>query len=135
MSAQGNDALVTAGLSRAKIRALRAVCDALADGLDLTALAEEPAETAHARLCAISGIGPWTADVFLLFCVGHADIFPAGDLALREAVRAAFSLEARPDIARVDAMARAWRPWRGVAARLFWAYYRTLRQGRDVLPL
>lgn len=135
LSSHNDAALAAVGLSRPKIRTLRAVCAALSDGLDLTSLAEAPADEAHTRLCAISGIGPWSADIFLLFCAGHADIFPCGDLALREALRVAFALEVRPNVREVAEMARAWQPWRGIAARLFWAYYRTLRQGRDVLPL
>ena len=135
LCAHDDPALAAAGLSRPKIRTLRAVCAALSEGLDLASLAEAPSDEAHARLCAISGIGPWSADIFLLFCAGHPDIFPCGDLALREALRAAFGLEARPGVREAGEMARVWQPWRGIAARLFWAYYRTLRQGRDVLPL
>ena len=83
---RASDALRAAGLSAPKIRTLRAVAAACRDGLDLDALAELPAEEAHGRLTAIKGIGPWTADIYLLFCLGHPDIFPAGDLALRNAV-------------------------------------------------
>ncbi|AXS38863.1 DNA-3-methyladenine glycosylase [Breoghania sp. L-A4] len=124
-----------AGLSKPKIRALRAVAAALSDGLDLAALAETDAVSAHKTLCAIHGVGPWTADIFLLFCAGHPDIFPARDIALQNAVRDAFSLETRPDPKALDAIAEAWTPWRGIAARLFWAYYRVMKQGRDGLPV
>ena len=124
-----DDAVMRAvGLSAAKIRTLRAVAAASLDGLDLDALACAPAEAAHARLTAIKGIGPWTADIYLLFCVGHADIFPAGDLALRNAVADAFGLATPVSVAEIDAVAERWSPWRGVAARLFWAYYRAVRQ-------
>jgi DNA-3-methyladenine glycosylase II len=115
------------GLSGAKIAALRAVAAAEKDGLDLDGLARLPGEAAHARLTAIRGIGPWTADVYLLFCLGHADVFPAGDLALRNAVADAFRLEAPVPIAALQTRAARWSPWRGVAARLFWAYYRARR--------
>ena len=110
------------------MRTLRAAAAASLDGLDLDALAEAPAEEAHARLTAVKGIGPWTADIYLLFCVGHADIFPAGDLALRNAVANAFGLALPVGVAEIDAIAERWSPWRGVAARLFWAYYRAVRQ-------
>ena len=82
-----------AGMSAPKIRALRAAAAACRDGLDLDALADQPAEAAHARLCEVHGIGPWTADIYLLFCLGHPDIFPVGDLALRNAVADAFAME------------------------------------------
>ncbi|MNL82113.1 hypothetical protein D3C87_2094110 [compost metagenome] len=68
-----------------------------------------------------------------MFCGGHADVFPAGDVALRAAVGDAFAFDMRPDIADVAALARAWQPWRSVAARLFWAYY-AARSGRNALP-
>ena len=75
-------------------------------------------------LVAVKGIGPWTADIFLLFCLGHPDAFPAGDLALQEAAKLALGLKTRPDAARLERIAERWRPWRGVAARMLWAYYR-----------
>lgn len=126
--------LAAAGLSRPKIATLRAVEGALGDGLDLAALGDLPGEVAQARLEAIKGIGPWSAEVFLLFCLGHPDVFPAGDLALREAVRHAFSLEARPDQRETMRRAQAWRPCRGIAARLFWGYYRSVTGRGAGLP-
>ena len=86
------------------------------------------AADAHRALVAVSGIGPWTADIFLLFCLGHPDAFPAGDIALQEAARLALGLETRPDARRLEAIAERWRPWRGVAARMLWAYYRQAKQ-------
>jgi DNA-3-methyladenine glycosylase II len=126
--------LAAAGLSRPKIATLRAVEDALGGGLDLAALGLLPAEEAEARLTAIKGIGPWSAEVFLLFCLGHPDVFPAGDLALREAVRHAFSLKVRPDQRETLRRAQAWRPCRGIAARLFWGYYRSVTGRGAGLP-
>ncbi|HET7714197.1 MAG TPA: DNA-3-methyladenine glycosylase [Bauldia sp.] len=126
--AGADDAVLRAiGLSTAKIATLRAVAAAHAGGLDLDRLAELPGEAAHARLTAIRGIGPWTADVYLLFCLGHADIFPAGDLALRNAVADAFGRDGPLPVAELHAMAEMWSPWRAVAARLFWSYYRARR--------
>ncbi len=125
--------LKRAGLSAAKIKTFRAVARALRDGaLDLDALAELPAEQAHAALVALKGIGPWTADIYLLACVGHADAFPAGDLALQEAAKLAFRKRKRPTAKQLARMAEPWRPWRGVAARLLWTYYRAVKR-RDVI--
>jgi DNA-3-methyladenine glycosylase II len=82
----------------------------------------------------LHGIGPWTADIYLLFCLGHADAFPAGDLAVQEAARIAFGLRKRPDPKALTKLAEAWRPWRGVAAHLLWAYYHAVKK-RDVVPV
>ena len=102
------------------------------DGLDLDALAELPADDAHRALTELHGVGPWTADIYLLFCLGHADAWPAGDLALQEAARMALSLKARPSTKDMTRMAEPWRPLRGVAAYLLWTYYRTVKR-RDTL--
>src|SRR5688500_15888603 len=128
------DEFRAAGLSRPKIRTIRAVAAATAEGsLDLDALAGLPADDAHARLTAVKGIGPWTADVYLLFCLGHADAFPAGDLAVQEATRLAYRLETRPTPPELLARAESWRPWRGVAAKVLWAYYRLAKRRDGVL--
>jgi DNA-3-methyladenine glycosylase II len=129
--------LAKLGLSAAKIRTLRAIASALDSGaLDLNGLVDEDADVAHAALTAVHGIGPWTADIYLLTCLGHSDAWPAGDLALQEAARLAFSLPARPTAKEMLPLAEAWRPWRGVAARVLWTYYRSLkrREGAPVLP-
>jgi DNA-3-methyladenine glycosylase II len=127
--------LAAIGLSAPKIRALKEIAKAIASGrLDCDALADLPAEAAHPALCAVHGIGPWTADIYLLICLGHPDAWPAGDLALQEAVRLAFALPARPSAKETVVLADPWRPWRGVAARLLWAYYRAVKQ-RDPVPL
>ncbi|HET9617403.1 MAG TPA: DNA-3-methyladenine glycosylase 2 family protein, partial [Pseudolabrys sp.] len=86
----------------------------------------------HAALVQLHGIGPWTADIYLLFCLGHADAFPAGDLAVQEAVRIAFNLRKRPDAKALTKIAEAWRPWRGVAAHLFWAYYHVVKRREGI---
>jgi DNA-3-methyladenine glycosylase II len=123
-----------AGFSRPKQRAVLAAAEAVADdGLDLEALCLLDAGEAMARLTAVHGIGRWTAEVYLLFAAGHPDIFPARDVALQTAVGRAFGLAARPDEKALIAIAESWAPWRGVAARLFWAYYRALR-GREAVP-
>ncbi len=129
------DRLARLGLSRPKIRAIKEIARAIAGGvLDCEALPDMPADAAHAALCAVHGIGPWTADIYLLFCLGHPDAWPAGDLALQEAARLAFALPERPNVKQISALAEPWRPWRGVAARLLWAYYRAIKQ-RDVIPV
>ena len=92
------------------------------------------ADEAHAALTALHGIGPWTADIYLLFCLGHADAWPAGDLALQEAARIAFGLKKRPDAKEMAKLAETWRPWRGVAAHLLWAYYRVVKR-REGAPV
>jgi DNA-3-methyladenine glycosylase II len=122
------DDLRACGLSAAKIRALRAVAQAVVEGgLDLKGLSALDAEVAHKALVAVKGVGPWTADIFLLFCLGHPDAFPAGDLALQEAAKLALNLKRRPDAVRLERIAERWRPLRGVAARMLWAYYRGVK--------
>ena len=86
------------------------------------------ADVAHEALVALHGVGPWTADIYLLFCLGHADAFPAGDLAVQEAARIALNLRKRPDAKALTKIAEAWRPWRGVAAHLMWAYYHVVKK-------
>ncbi|EJW12976.1 DNA-3-methyladenine glycosylase II [Rhodovulum sp. PH10] len=127
--------LARIGLSAAKIKSVKAIAAAIAEGaLDLDGLADLAADEAHQKLVAVHGIGPWTADSYLLFCLGHADAWPAGDLALQEAARLAFGLDARPTAKAMAEMAEAWRPWRGVAAFLLWGYYRVVKQRDPVLP-
>jgi DNA-3-methyladenine glycosylase II len=121
--------LARAGLSGPKIRTLKAIARAIERGqLDLAALATLPADEAHRRLTDIHGIGPWTADVYLLFCLGHADAWPAGDLALQEAARLWLGLRTRPSSRDMGPLAEAWRPWRGAAACMLWSYYRAAKQ-------
>ena len=93
-------------------------------GLDLDKLAHAPETEVHEALTALPGIGPWSADIYLLFCLGRADAFAAGDLALQIAARAAIGLPERPSREELFAIAERWRPWRGVAAHLLWAYYK-----------
>jgi DNA-3-methyladenine glycosylase II len=122
------------GLSAPKIRTLKAIARAIISGkLVPSALAELAADEAHAALTAIHGIGPWTADIYLLASLGHADAWPAGDLALQEAARLAFALETRPTAKEMVALAETWRPLRSVAARMLWTYYR-FRKGREGAP-
>ena len=129
------DKLARIGLSRPKIRTLKALSKAFAKReIDIEALARMDADAAHAALIGLHGIGPWTADVYLLFCLGHADAWPAGDLALQEAARLAFHLKQRPAAAEMIDLAEPWRPWRGVAAHVLWNYYRAVKK-RDAIPI
>ncbi|HMN71993.1 MAG TPA: DNA-3-methyladenine glycosylase 2 family protein [Rhodoblastus sp.] len=131
LGAADDAALRGCGLSAPKMKTLRAIAHALeSKSLDLDALAAMTAEDAHAALCAVHGVGPWTADIFLLFCLGHPDAWPAGDLALQEAARIALNLRTRPDTKKLEKIGERWRPLRGVAARLLWSYYRVVKEGR-----
>lgn len=123
------------GLSRAKETTLKGAAQAVLDGtIDPQGLCSLPCEQAIAAMTGIKGIGAWTAEVYLLFCAGHADIFPAGDVALQGAAGHALGLEDRPDQKALREIAAMWQPWRGVAARLLWAYYATAMRRGDVLP-
>lgn len=130
------DDLRGCGLSAPKIRTLRAICEAVASGvLDFAALPHMEAHEAHDVLVGIKGIGPWTADIFLLFSLGHPDAWPVGDLALQEAARMALKLRKRPDAARLEKLGERWRPYRGAAARLLWSYYGAVKQrAKDARP-
>ncbi|MEY9221669.1 3-methyladenine DNA glycosylase/8-oxoguanine DNA glycosylase [Bradyrhizobium ottawaense] len=96
-------------------------------------LAEEDADAAHHTLIALPGIGPWTADVYLLFCLGHGDAWPAGDLAVQEAIKVGLGLQARPTEKQMAPLAEPWRPLRGAAAHLWWSYYRAVKKREGVL--
>lgn len=122
-----------AGLSRPKQRALLSVSQAVLDDLDLSRLCEMEAEEAIARMTTVAGIGRWTAEVYLLSAAGHPDIFPARDVALQTAVGHALGIDPRPGEKRLIEIAESWAPHRGVASRLFWAYYRHIR-GREGAP-
>ena len=108
--------LRAAGLSGFKVRTLTGIAAAAADGFDLDAVHDLPADQAVTTMTALKGIGPWTAEIYLLFCVGHPDIFPAGDLALQSAVQEAHRMQKRPDEKKLRQIAKKWSPWRGVAA-------------------
>jgi DNA-3-methyladenine glycosylase II len=127
--------LRAAGLSAGKVRTIRAAAVEIVEGrLPLDRLHDLPAEEAHGLLTRVKGIGPWTADIYLLFCLGHPDAFPSGDLAVQEAARLAYGLEERPDARALTALAERWRPWRGIAAKVLWAYYRAAK-ARDGSPV
>ena len=128
------DRLGRLGLSAAKIKTLKYVARELAaERLNLEVLAEEDADAAHLTLTALHGIGPWTADLYLLFCLGHGDAWPAGDLAVQEAIRLGLGLKMRPTAKQMAPLAEPWRPLRGAAAHLWWSYYRAIKKREGVI--
>lgn len=125
----GEQDLRECGLSRQKIRYAQAL--AAAD-IDFTALRGCPTDEVVKTLIAVPGIGPWTAEIYAMFSLGHADVFAPGDLALQEAARILFDLPERPKERVLRQMAQAWSPWQSVAARLLWAYYRVAKQREGI---
>ncbi len=128
------DRLGRLGLSAAKIKTLKSLArEIAAERLNLEALGNEDADAAHDTLTSLHGIGPWTADVYLLFCLGHGDAWPAGDLAVQEAIRIGLGLRSRPSAKEMAPLAEPWRPLRGAAAHLWWSYYRAIKQREGVI--
>ena len=133
-----DDALRGAGLSRPKVAHSRSLAAAYADGrLDDDRIASMDDGEAIATICAVRGLGPWTAEVYLLFALERPDIFPAGDIALTGAFAHLHGLAARPDTAAMRVIARAWSPHRSLAARLLWHHWRhtTGRPAMDDMPI
>ncbi len=121
------------GQSGAKYRTIRAIAEAVSAGeFDFAPLAELPAEEAIARLTKLKGIGPWTAEIYLMFSAQHPDIFPAGDVALQRAVGWAFEMPESPPVKDLINLAKAWSPHRSTAALLFWRYYRAVRNKEGI---
>ena len=116
-----DDELRACGLSRQKVRYARALAE---ERINFKDLRDEPNAEIIRQLTGVSGIGVWTAEIYAMFSLGRADVFAPGDLALQEAVRILFALEERPKERALREMAQSWSPWRAVAARLLWAYYR-----------
>ena len=129
---QDDAALLGAGLSRPKAAYCRHMAEAVASGrLDLEGLAALDDHAAFEALVAVKGIGRWTAEIYLLFSLDRRDVWPAHDVALQVAVERLKGLEARPTVKQMDAIAEAWRPWRGVAAQILWRYYRVVTGRAD----
>jgi DNA-3-methyladenine glycosylase II len=128
------DRLGRLGLSAAKIKTLKSLArEIAAERLNLDVLANEDADAAHHTLISQHGIGPWTADVYLLFCLGHGDAWPAGDLAVQEAVKIGLGLKTRPTVKEMAPLAEPWRPMRGAAAQLWWTYYRAIKKREGII--
>lgn len=118
--AAGAEGMKAAGLSRQKARYAVALAEA---GINYDGLGDLPTDRVLETLTAVTGIGVWTAEIYAKFCLGRADVFAAGDLALQEAARMLYALPERPSEKALRAQSEDWRPWRSVAARLLWAYY------------
>lgn len=121
-----------AGLSGPKIRAVNSLTSAVSGGdLDFSRLEQFNDNDVIDALVGVKGIGPWSAEVYLLSCLGRRDAWPSGDLALQIAAQDAFRLNDRPNPKAMAAMAETWRPWRSIAARLLWAYYALALKRQD----
>lgn len=118
------------GLSRQKASYARALAEA---GIDFEALRDRPTGEVVETLVAVKGIGVWTAEIYAMFSLGRADVFAPGDLALQESARMLFHLPERPKERALREMARAWSPWRSVAARALWAYYHVAKDREGIV--
>ena len=124
------------GFSAGKYRTVRAIAEAIVAGtLDLALTETMSAEAATAYLTAHKGIGPWTAEIYLMFCTGQPDIFPVGDLALRKAVGHALGMQNAPSEKELVGIAAAWAPYRHAAALLFWKYYSSVLRKSEGIAL
>ncbi|CRL09898.1 DNA-3-methyladenine glycosylase 2 [Phaeobacter italicus] len=127
--AASDEDLRAAGLSRQKMRYARALAEA---EIDFDALRHAPDDEVIATLTQVSGIGTWTAEIYAMFSLGRADVFAHGDLALQEGARLLLGLADRPTPAKMRKIAEAWSPWRSVAARVLWAYYRVAKDREGI---
>jgi DNA-3-methyladenine glycosylase II len=124
-----DDALRALGMSRQKARYARALAEA---DIDYTALRALPSDQVIKTLVTVPGIGVWTAEIYTMFSLGRADVFAPGDLALQESARILFDLPDRPKDRALREMAQDWAPWRSVAARVLWAYYRVATKNKGL---
>ena len=127
--AADEDTLRAPGLSRQKVRYAKALA---AEGIDYDALRTLPTEEVIQKLIHVPGIGRWTAEMYAMFALGHADVFAPADLALQEGVRMLWDLPDRPKERALREMAEAWSPWRAVAARILWGYYHVVKSREGV---
>ena len=117
------------GLSRQKVRYAKALASSK---IKYPALRERPTDKVISSLVEVPGIGVWTAEIYAMFSLGRADVFAPGDLALQEAAKVLFDLDERPKDKALRQMAEAWSPWRSVAARLLWAYYKVAKDREGI---
>jgi len=131
------DTLRGCGLSAPKQKHMKTIAAAILDGtLDLKRVKRLADEDARAHLTAVKGIGPWTADIYLMSSLGRADIWPVGDVALQAAIARALKLRKRPNEKAMEKLAKNWRPCRTIAARIFWIHEDGLRrEKREALAL
>ena len=119
------------GLSAPKQRHMKSIAAAILDGsLDLKRVRNMADDDARAHLTAVKGIGPWTADIYLMGSLGRADIWPVGDVALQAAIARALKLKKRPNEKAMERLSKNWKPWRTIAARLFWMHEDGIRKAR-----
>ncbi|MEL7398053.1 MAG: DNA-3-methyladenine glycosylase 2 family protein [Pseudomonadota bacterium] len=127
--AASDDDLRAVGLSRQKMRYSRALAD---KDIDYSALKDASDADIITALIDVPGIGTWTAEIYAMFSLGRADVFAHGDLALQEAAKTLYDLSDRPKEREMREIAEAWSPWRSVAARILWAYYRVDKQREGI---
>ena len=129
MLATPAEVLRACGLSAPKQKHMKTIASAILDGtLDLKRVRSMPDEVAREHLTAIKGIGPWTADIYLMSSLGRADVWPVGDVALQAAIARALKLRKRPNEKGMEKISQLWRPWRTIAARLFWTHEDGMRK-------
>ena len=132
IAALDESALRGAGQTKQKSHYIRELALAIVEGrFDPDGLSELDDEDAHAALVALKGIGPWSANIYLLMALGRADIWPSGDLALVAAIREVKRLRSLPNADRIGRITRAWSPWRAVAARVLWHHYLSTPRSRS----
>lgn len=124
-----DDELRACGLSRQKVRYARELATSR---ISFPALRSKPTDEVIETLIVVPGIGRWTAEIYAMFSLGRADVFAPGDLALQESARVLFNLDDRPTEKELRAMSLDWAPWRGVAARLLWAYYHVAKKREGI---
>jgi DNA-3-methyladenine glycosylase II len=129
MLATPAEVLRACGLSAPKQKHMKTIAGAILDGtLDLKRVRAMPDDDARIHLTAIKGIGPWTADIYLMSSLGRADVWPVGDVALQAAIARALKLKKRPNEKGMEKISKIWQPWRTVVARLFWIHEDGLRK-------
>ncbi len=129
ISNASHDELRACGLSKQKASYLSALADA---DIDFESLEQKSDADIVTLLTSVKGIGSWTAEIYLMFCLGRADVISAGDLALQESARILFELPERPDAKAFAEMAQNWSPYRNAAAQLLWAYYHVMKNREGI---
>ncbi|ORU90573.1 MAG: hypothetical protein A6F71_06310 [Cycloclasticus sp. symbiont of Poecilosclerida sp. M] len=124
ISAINDEDLRAAGLSQAKVRTVNAITEfSLNEDNDFYALHNHTDKHIKDQLCSIKGVGPWTADIFLMFGLQRFDVFASGDLGLRKAIRLLYQLDELPSPQQCDVYSKKWQPYRTIAA---WHLWRTV---------
>jgi DNA-3-methyladenine glycosylase II len=124
----GESYLRSLGVTRQKAHYCVEVAQAFTNG-ELNQIARMNDEDAHAKLLSIKGVGPWTANIYLLMALRRPDIWPDGDIALATALGRLRKMNTRPSFSQLAKIAETWRPYRSVAARMLWQYYLAERDG------